>query len=48
MPRQKDWVTEAYEKAILQACWNGDSDLAYEHSIGLQQYRELYQDRSPT
>lgn len=37
-----DAVEVEYHRAIARAISQGDNDLAYEVSIGLSQYRELY------
>lgn len=39
-----DSVERDYERAILGACQKGDDSHAFELSIGLKQYRELYKD----
>lgn len=38
-----DEVERMYKLAIAQAVSEGDSDYAYELSVGLKQYRESYQ-----
>jgi hypothetical protein len=40
-----DQTEYEYERAIAIAAARGDNDEAYELSVGLRQYRELYQVR---
>lgn len=44
---QLDIVEASYETAIRAAMARGDNDAAHEHSIRLQEYRDVYKTPAP-